>query len=375
MPRRKRYLDSSADIPGRTLRRLRRESPPTDDEPEVAAHGHDAQEDDSSAPLSYTSEAQPPIALPDDDAPHIVGSQPAHHEDVEAELGDGDLLALSINFVIEFGLPWKAAEALQKLMAYVLKRSGLPMTKYMFKKRAAVNMDSAGFHFYCDTCKTLVAETSGRLADRNDVQGMCPSCGERYSGRKMLLDGHFFRFTNNELSGVQDFSAGRFEVVFKTKDAVDRFLADPVVEVRGEQVRFEYRGSRVKIVTVFSYPLEQQDEELRRVLGGYGSVHAMQRETIPGFADFLSGTRRVRMDMVRPVPHLSWIATSRVSSTKAWCISASAVVAQATARPHALRPSARAASSLGTNRARHRARSARATTRGTSAVSACSRPR
>lgn len=112
------------------------------------------------------------------------------------------------------------------------------------------------------------------------------------------------RFTKNELSGVQDFSAGRFEVVFKTKDAVDRFLADPVVEVRGEQVRFEYRGSRVKIVRVFNYPLEEQDEELRRVLGEYGSVHGMQRETIPGFADFVSGTRRVRMDMVRPVPNL-----------------------------------------------------------------------
>lgn len=112
------------------------------------------------------------------------------------------------------------------------------------------------------------------------------------------------RFTKNELSGVQDFSAGRFEVVFKTKDAVDRFLADPVVEVRGEQVRFEYRGSRVKIVRVYNYPLEEQDEELRRVLGGYGTVHAMQRETITGFADFLSGTRRVRMDMVRPVPNL-----------------------------------------------------------------------
>ncbi|KAH9384913.1 hypothetical protein HPB48_026943 [Haemaphysalis longicornis] len=30
----------------------------------------------------------------------------------------------------------------------------------------------------------------------------------------------------------------------------------------------------------------------------------MQRETIPGFADFVSGTRRIRNDMVRPVPNL-----------------------------------------------------------------------
>lgn len=48
------------------------------------------------------------------------------------------------------------------------------------------------------------------------------------------------RFSKNELGGEQDFSAGRFEVVFQTKVAVDRFLADPVVKVRGEKVHFEY---------------------------------------------------------------------------------------------------------------------------------------
>lgn len=112
------------------------------------------------------------------------------------------------------------------------------------------------------------------------------------------------RFTKAELGGVQDFSAGRFEVVFKTKAAVDRFLADPVVEVKEEKVKFEYRGSRAKTVRIFQYPLEESDEELKRVLVAYGTVHAMQRETIPGFADFWSGTRRVRMDMQRPVPNL-----------------------------------------------------------------------
>lgn len=112
------------------------------------------------------------------------------------------------------------------------------------------------------------------------------------------------RFTKAELSGVQDFSGGRFEVVFKTKAAVERFLADPVVEIREEKVRFEYRGSRAKVVRIFQYPLEEPDEELRKILGAYGQVHGMQRETIPGFADFVSGTRRVRMDMVQPVPNL-----------------------------------------------------------------------
>lgn len=112
------------------------------------------------------------------------------------------------------------------------------------------------------------------------------------------------RFSKNELSGVQDFSGGRFEVVFKTKQAVERFLIDPVVEVGEEKFRFEYRGSRSKVVRVFQYPLEEPDEELRKILSQYGQVHGMQRETIPGFADFVSGTRRIRMDMVTPVPNL-----------------------------------------------------------------------
>lgn len=83
-------------------------------------------------------------------------------------------------------------------------------------------------------------------------------------------------FTKAELSGVQDFSGGRFGVVFKTKVAVERFLADPVIEVRDEKVKFEYRGSKVKVVSIFQYPLEEPDDELRRVLSEYGQVHGMQ---------------------------------------------------------------------------------------------------
>lgn len=55
---------------------------------------------------------------------------------------------------------------------------------------------------------------------------------------------------------------------------------------------------------VFHYPLEEQDEELRCALSKYGNVHGIQHETIPGFADFLSGTGSLRMDKVRPVPNL-----------------------------------------------------------------------
>lgn len=112
------------------------------------------------------------------------------------------------------------------------------------------------------------------------------------------------RFTRSELRGVQDFTGGKFEVVFATKAAVDRFIADPVVEIQDQKVRFEYRGSRVKVVRVFHYPVEDSEEELKRVLGAYGQVYAIQRESVPGFPETNSGTRRVRMEMLRDVPNI-----------------------------------------------------------------------
>ncbi|CAN7988738.1 unnamed protein product, partial [Ixodes hexagonus] len=110
----------------------------------------------------------------------------------EAELTAHDLLALSVGFIIEFGLPWKAVETLQKMMSYVLKRCDVPATKYLFKKNAGITVETAKFNFYCNDCKRLVASTSGRLADRNAVQAPCPNCGQLCDCRQMLTDGHFF---------------------------------------------------------------------------------------------------------------------------------------------------------------------------------------
>lgn len=54
---------------------------------------------------------------------------------------------------------------------------------------------------------------------------------------------------------------------------------------------------------MFHYQLEEQDEQLRRVLSEY-SEYMIQREMIPGFADSRSGTKRVRMDTAQPAPNL-----------------------------------------------------------------------
>ncbi|KAH6926147.1 hypothetical protein HPB50_015294 [Hyalomma asiaticum] len=58
------------------------------------------------------------------------------------------------------------------------------------------------------------------------------------------------RFAQTDLRAVQDFGAGRFEIVFRTKAIVDRFLADPVLKVKETEIKFEYRGVRTKIVRV-----------------------------------------------------------------------------------------------------------------------------
>lgn len=171
----------------------------------TASHGTPPLENDADAAPSQTNEQQEeepthtaPPDTPDEEheeARSACDTQPPkndadQHE--ESELSAEDLLTLAVNFAVEFSLPWKAVEALQKLLVFVLKRRDLPVSKYSFKKSAGVTLEEAKFHFYCSECQTSVAETSGCLADRNGVRGKCSVCGEGYCGRKMLIDGHFF---------------------------------------------------------------------------------------------------------------------------------------------------------------------------------------
>lgn len=112
------------------------------------------------------------------------------------------------------------------------------------------------------------------------------------------------QFSKQELGGVQDFGAGRFEIFFKNRTAVERFLSSPVVTVRDQEVRFEYRGSQAKVVRVLHYPNDQPDEALCRAIGVYGQVHSCSKESVTGFPGVWSGVRRMRVDMNRAVPNL-----------------------------------------------------------------------
>ncbi|KAH6938915.1 hypothetical protein HPB50_014840 [Hyalomma asiaticum] len=112
------------------------------------------------------------------------------------------------------------------------------------------------------------------------------------------------RFAQTDLRAVQDFGAGRFEIVFRTKAMVDRFLADPVLKVRENEIKFEYRGVRTKIVRVLGYPCQDGEQALIRELGAYGKVLGVQHESVKDFALVPSGILRVRMEMNCPVPNL-----------------------------------------------------------------------
>ncbi|KAH7977336.1 hypothetical protein HPB49_000702 [Dermacentor silvarum] len=112
------------------------------------------------------------------------------------------------------------------------------------------------------------------------------------------------RVSLSELKSVQDFGAGRFEVTFKTKAAVDRFSADPALKVRDVEIQFEYRGVRTKVVRVFGYPSDLPDQALSEGLHVFGKVLGISEECVPGFPSVGTGNRRIRMEMARPVPNL-----------------------------------------------------------------------
>ncbi|KAH7986120.1 hypothetical protein HPB49_026111 [Dermacentor silvarum] len=112
------------------------------------------------------------------------------------------------------------------------------------------------------------------------------------------------RVSLSELKSVQDFGAGRFEVTFKTKAAVDRFSADPALKVRDVVIQFEYRGVRTKVVRVFGYLSDLPDQALSEGLQVFGKVLGISEECVPGFPSVGTGNRRIRMEMARPVPNL-----------------------------------------------------------------------
>lgn len=106
-----------------------------------------------------------------------------------------------------------------------------------------------------------------------------------------------------ELGSMQDFTTGKFEVLLKKCAAVERFLQDPITEVKGTAVTFEYRGTRAKLVRVFGYSSEHHDVELTTALQPYGKVLSAARESVSGFPTVTTDIRRIKMEMQNADPN------------------------------------------------------------------------
>ncbi|KAH8028680.1 hypothetical protein HPB51_018095 [Rhipicephalus microplus] len=96
-------------------------------------------------------------AAPTDAVPHpIADAEMAENPQEDfGSFSNDDLLALTINFVLEFGIPWKGEEAFQKFVMYLLARHNT--TKSKFKKSVGAGIEAARFHFYYGNCTTLFA--------------------------------------------------------------------------------------------------------------------------------------------------------------------------------------------------------------------------
>ncbi|KAH9383468.1 hypothetical protein HPB48_024977 [Haemaphysalis longicornis] len=77
---------------------------------------------------------------------------------------------------------------------------------------------------------------------------------------------------------------------------------NPVITVRDQDARFDYRGSQAKVIKVLHYPNDQPDEALCCALGSFGQVHSCSKG-VSGFPGVWSGVRRMREDMSRAVPN------------------------------------------------------------------------
>ncbi|KAH6925718.1 hypothetical protein HPB50_008903 [Hyalomma asiaticum] len=84
------------------------------------------------------------------------------------------------------------------------------------------------------------------------------------------------RFAQTDLRAVQDFGAGRFELVFRTKAMVDRFLADPVLKVRENEIKVRIPWSADKNCPRARLPLPRRragsHSRARRVRKGVGGA-------------------------------------------------------------------------------------------------------
>lgn len=112
------------------------------------------------------------------------------------------------------------------------------------------------------------------------------------------------RFTPSELTCVQDYGLGKFEVTFANDEANRRFLDDPVLAIRDARIRFQYRGVRVKVVRIIGFPADADKRIIVQLLERFGKVLEVAREESPYLPGVSTGVLMIKMEMHKSVPNL-----------------------------------------------------------------------
>lgn len=145
-----------------------------------------------------------PVTPPTSPLPDQLGNEPPRLSDLfdceelntpltdSQPLTRGDALVMLLDVAIKFGLSWAAIEAVQKLFNKLLGQKVFPESKYLFKKLCGVNLSEIVFYFYCAECKVILAETTGNLQERQQLQVECTVCRKAYEGRDLVRAGSFF---------------------------------------------------------------------------------------------------------------------------------------------------------------------------------------
>ncbi|KAM7289609.1 hypothetical protein ISCGN_029738 [Ixodes scapularis] len=80
-------------------------------------------------------------------------------------------------------------------------------------------------------------------------------------------------------------------------------MSPEIDDVRGKSHDLLPLASKVRNVTLLLLPVEVRDQAVAQVLGAYGKIIRMTRETHCGYAALEIGTRRVTVEMERELPN------------------------------------------------------------------------
>ncbi|CAN7995504.1 unnamed protein product, partial [Ixodes hexagonus] len=114
------------------------------------------------------------------------------------------------------------------------------------------------------------------------------------------------------LTHLQHHGASKFLAVVGSAQLADHVVSQGNLSLGNVVVPLEQVGPRTVYVSVFRLPPYVSDDALRAVLGAYGKVLGISHATYKDRPQLYTGTRVVRMEMVKAVPNFLAVAGHRI---------------------------------------------------------------